>query len=169
VNGLRGLLDRVVGKSVWFAAVISGIGLLWLMTLTIVAVVMRYVFNAPILGAQDLSQISLVVVVFPAMAYCGWTGGHVALDLFGSRVNATALRWIETIIHTTCGVLFAFIAWHTWARARDALRYGEATNLIEIPHAPLFFIIAVSAALYAVVLFTQASKTALGQTKPETR
>jgi len=157
------LLDQIIGNGVRLAAFISGLALLWLMGLTIIAVFMRYVFNAPILGAQDLSQVSLVVVVFPAMAYCGWTGGHVALDLISSAIKSSALRRTDMIIHAVCGVLFVYISWQTWSRAVDALQYGEATNLIEIPHAPFFFIIAISAGLYAVVLFVQAVKTAIGR------
>ncbi len=152
----RDLINQLVGGTVRVAAFISGLALLWLMALTIVAVVTRYVFNAPILGAQDLSQISLVVVVFPAMAYCGWTGGHVALDFISSLMGRDISRRVDTIINTICGVLLLLVAWRTWTRAVDALQYGEASNLIEIPHAPFFFIISASSGLYALVLFVRA-------------
>lgn len=156
------LLDRIVGNSVRLAAFASGLAMLWLMVLTIGAVIMRYFFNAPILGAQDLSQVSLVLVVFPAMAYCGWTGGHVALDLISSLIKPTALRWTEAIIQAICAALFVFITWQTWHRALDAVKYGTATNLIEIPYAPFYFVVALSSGLYAVVLFIQAIKSGCG-------
>ena len=70
-----------------FLAYAAGAALLWLMLLTVVAVVMRYVFNAPILGAQDISELSLAVVVFLGIPYCGWTGGHVAVDLISTVVG----------------------------------------------------------------------------------
>lgn len=156
-------LDQIFGASTRFAAFISGVALLWLMGLTVIAVVMRYVFNAPILGAQDLSQVSLVLVVFPAMAYCGWTGGHVALDLISAAIKSSTLRWTDMIIHATSALLFVFISRQAWSRGVDALKYGEATNLIDIPHAPFFFVIAMSCGLYAAVLFIQTVKTAIGR------
>ncbi len=153
----RGLAYQLIGSIARLAAFMSGLALLWLMALTVVAVITRYVFNAPILGAQDLSQISLVIVVFPAMAYCGWTGGHVALDFISSVMGRAVSRRVDTIINTICSVLFLLVAWRTWMRAVDALQYGEASNLIEIPHAPFFFIIAASCGLYALVLLGRAA------------
>ncbi len=149
-------LDRIVSSAVRLCAYISGIALFWLMGLTVVAVIMRYVFNAPILGGQDLSEVSLIVVVFPALAYCGWTGGHVALDVVASRLKPRTLLWSDRVVHTVSGLLFSYIAWQTWRRGLDAYRYGEASNLIEIPRSPFFFIIAIGAGLYALVLFVQA-------------
>ena len=158
-----GLADGIIGVAVRLFAYISGAALLWLMGLTVLAVIMRYVFNSPILGAQDLSQVSLVLVVFPAMAYCGWTGGHVALDLISSVLKPQALRWTDSAIQTACGILFVYLTWQTWLRGLDAFKYGEATNLIEIPRSPFFFIISIGSGLYALVLFVRAVQTARGR------
>jgi len=151
-------LDRIIGGAVSWLALLSGLALLWLMGLTIVAVIMRYVFNAPLLGAHDLAEVSLILVVFPAMAYCGWTGGHVALDLISSFLSPQKLRWSESFIQIICGCLFLYLAWVSSWRGLDALEYGDATNLIEIPHWPFFFVISLGAGIYALVLFIQAVK-----------
>ena len=162
MNDNHGLIHRLTEKTVRLAAFVSGLALLWLMALTIVAVVMRYVFNAPLLGAQDLSEVSLILVVFPAMAYCGWTGGHVALDLISSVFTVEKLRWSDCLIQIICGFLFLYLAWESSWRGLDALEYGEASNLIEIPHWPFFFVISLGSGLYALVLFIQAIKAVLG-------
>lgn len=158
-----GLAHRIIGGTVRLFAYISGVALLWLMALTVLAVIMRYVFNAPILGAQDLSQVSLVLVVFPAMAYCGWTGGHVALDLIAAVLKPRVLRWSDSLVQLVCGVLFSYVTWQTWTRGLDAYKYGEASNLIAIPRSPFFFTIAISSGLYTLVLFIQAIKMARGK------
>lgn len=155
-------LDKIIGGTVSFLALLSGLALLWLMGLTVVAVIMRYLFNAPVLGAHDLSEVSLVLVVFPAMAYCGWTGGHVALDLISSILTPAKLRWAESLIQFICGCLFLHLVWVSFWRALDALSYGDATNLIEIPHWPFFFVISFSSGIYALVLFVRAVKAARG-------
>ncbi len=77
---------RLVDRSVRRLAFIGGLALLWLMGLTVVAVMMRYVFGAPILGAQDISEMSLVLVAFLGLAYSGWTGAHIAVDLIGGML-----------------------------------------------------------------------------------
>lgn len=140
-----------------FLAGVAGAALLWLMLLTVVAVVMRYVFNAPILGAQDLSELSLAVVVFLGMPYCGWTGGHVAVDLISSLAGESRLRYTDTLVRLLGAVLVAFVAWQAMRQGLDALEYGDATNLVEILHHPFLFLMSFGWALFAVVLLLQAA------------
>lgn len=154
--------NTIVGGGVRLLAYLGGIALLWLMGLTVFAVVMRYVFHVPILGAQDISQLSLILVVFFGLAYCGWTGGHVAVDLLGAVVKPGVLRRTDTAIRMVSGVLFVGVTWQALARGLDALKYGEASNLVEIPHFPFFLVIAFCSAVYALVLFVQTVRVARG-------
>ena len=138
-------------------AYVAGAALLWLMLLTVVAVVMRYVFNAPILGAQDISELSLAVVVFLGIPYCGWTGGHVAVDLISSVVGESRLRYTDTLMRLAGAVLFGFVAWQAMRQGLDALEYGDATNLVDISHYPFMFLMSFGWLLFAVVLLLQAA------------
>ena len=140
-----------------FLAYAAGAALLWLMLLTVVAVVMRYVFNAPILGAQDISELSLAVVVFLGIPYCGWTGGHVAVDLISTVVGESRLRYTDTLMRLLGAVLFAVVAWQAMHQGLGALEYGEASNLVEIPHHPFMFLMSFGWLLFALVLLLQAA------------
>lgn len=138
-----------------FLAYAAGAALLWLMLLTVVAVVMRYVFNAPILGVQDISEVSLAVVVFLGIPYCGWTGGHVAVDLIASVVGESRLRYTDALMRLLGAVLFGVVAWQAMRQGLDALEYGDATNLVDIPHHPFMFLMSFGWLLFAGVLLLQ--------------
>ncbi len=158
----RGKISTTVDSAVRLLAYLGGLAILWLMGLTVVAVVMRYVFNAPILGAQDISELSLVLVVFLALAHCGWTGGHVAVDLIGMVMKPGILRWTDTLVRAISGLLFVTVAWQTMRQGLDAFEFGEASNLVEIPHFPFFLVVAFGSTVYALVLFVQAVRVARG-------
>lgn len=158
----RGKISTTVDSAVRLLAYIGGLAILWLMGLTVVAVVMRYVFNAPILGAQDISELSLVLVVFFALAYCGWTGGHIAVDLIGMVLKPGILRWTDTLVRAISGLLFVTVTWQTMRQGLDAFEFEEASNLVEIPHFPFFLVVAFCSAVYALVLFVQAVRAARG-------
>ncbi len=162
MEGRREKTDAAVDRAVRLLAYLGGIALLWLMGLTVVAVVMRYVFNAPILGAQDISELSLVLVVFLALAHCGWTGGHVAVDLISMFLKPENLRWTDSLVRAISGLLFVIVAWQTMRQGLDALEFGEASNLVEILHFPFFLVVAFGSAVYALVLFVQAVRVARG-------
>jgi TRAP-type transport system small permease protein len=157
-------LDRVsktVGDVVRVLAIGSGIVLLCLMVLTVVAVTLRK-FNNPIFGAQDLSESGLVIVVFFAMAYSGWTGGHIAVDLIGGFVKPRALELMDTVTRAVSGGFFMIVTWQSMRQGLDALEYGDGFNLLPIPHYPFFFIIAFGSAVFAFILFVLAVRAARG-------
>jgi len=143
-------------RSTRFLAYLGGAVLMGLMFLTVVAVVMRYVFNAPILGAQDVSELSLVVVVFLGLPYCGWTGGHVAVDLISSVVSEQRLRITDALTRFLGAILFVFLARQAMDQGFDAIDLGEASNLVEIPHYPFLFLVGFCSLLYGLVLLIQA-------------
>jgi len=150
------MTDRWLERGTRILGWLGGALLLWLMLLTVVAVVMRYVFNAPILGAQDISELTLVAVVFLGLPYCGWTEGHVAVDVISAVVSERRLRIPDAVTRLLGGSLFLFLSWESIEQGLDAREYGAASNLVEIPHHPFFFLIGVCSFLYSMVLFFQA-------------
>ncbi len=158
-----GRTGQIVDRGVRFLAFLGGLTLLWLMGLTVTAVIMRYVFGAPILGVQDMSEMSLVLVAFLGMAYSGWTGAHIAVDLIGGMLTPRIMRCTDTAVRLLGAGLMAAVTWQTVRQGRDAVAYGEATNLVDIPHAPFFLVVALGAAAYTVVLGVQAVRAARGR------
>lgn len=147
-------------------ALVSGAVLLGLMTLTFVAVSLRK-FNNPILGTQDLSEAGLTIVVFFGLAYSGWTGGHIAVDLISGVVKGRALRILDASVRFFCGIFFIIVAWQSIRQGLDALEFGDGFNLLDIPHFPFFFVAAFGSGVYALVLFLLALRSALGLPDPK--
>lgn len=145
-----------------FLAIIGGATLLGLMLITVYAVIMRYVFNAPVLWALDFARVGLVIVTFAGLAYCGRTGGHIAVDFIGTFAPPSVLRVSDTIIRLICAVLIGMMAWQGFEQGLDALEMGEGTNEVEIPLFPFFLVVAFGCAAYAIVLIAQALRAARG-------
>ncbi len=153
-------LSDAVGTCVRFLALASGIVLTGLMALTVAAVILRKA-NEPIVGAQDISEAGLIVVVFFAMAYSGWTGGHIAVDLIGA-IKGRMLDWLDCGVRTVCGLFFVVVTWMTVEHGLDALEYGDGFNLLPILHWPFYFVIAFGSGLFSLVLFLLAARSVYG-------
>ena len=158
-------LSRVLGGGVRMLAVASGVMLLALMVLTVVAVTLRKL-NYPIVGTQDLSEAGLITVVFFAMAYSGWTGGHIAVDLISGVLPGNGLRILDAVVRFCCGAFFVVVAWQSVRQGLDALEFGDGFNLIDMPHFPFFFVVAFGSGLYALVLLVLAARSATGLSDP---
>ena len=162
MGNLLGKISGGLGTAVQWLALAGGVVLLWLMGLTVIAVVMRKVFQAPILGVQDLSEASMALVVFGGLAYGGWTGGHIAINLIGVVIKGRGLNLVDTAVKLVCAAFFALAAWITVIKGLESREMGDASNLIFIPHFPFFFAVAFGMALYAVVLLTLALRALYG-------
>lgn len=153
--------SEALGAGVRLMAIAGGALLMLLMLLTVADVTLRK-FWEPIEGAQDVSESGLIVVVFLSMAYSGWTGGHIAVDLIGSVVKGRALDILDFVVRGFCGVFFVVVAWQSAIQGLDALEFGDGFNVLPIPHYPLYFIIALGSLVFSGVLLVQAWRSARG-------
>lgn len=126
------------------------------MLLTIVDVSLRYLFNSPIFGAQDIARLALLVVVACSFAYGGRAGAHVAVDLLGFVAPKVLLRWTDLFVRCGAAVMLAIVAWRSFVNGLGAAEYGEASTLLAIPFLPFYFIIALGLLLYVAVLLVEA-------------
>ncbi len=78
-----------------------------LMGYTVLDVVLRYVFNRPFSGSLEITEFAMSVIVFLGIAYCGWVGGHVAVDILERPLEDPRLRFVPVILTFVSAVLFA--------------------------------------------------------------
>lgn len=134
-------------------AVGGGIVLMLLMGYTVLDVVLRYGFNKPFSGSLEVTEFAMAAIVFLGIAYCGITGGHVAVDILERPLQHPKLRFVPVLLTFAGAVLFAAIAWLTAAEALTSMH--RVSNMVRWPHWPFQFIVAAGSAMYALVLLSQ--------------
>ena len=158
-------LETGIGKSVKALALAGGYVLVAVMLLTVVAVFSRKILNDPIIGIQDISEVSLILMVFSAMAYAGWTGGHIAVDLIADVASKPVLRIIDIVMRFIATLLLATLAWQSGHRAIEAYSDRETTNLISIPLHPFFWVITAGFGLFALTTLFLTIRAIRGDTE----
>lgn len=134
-------------------ALLGGAALMLLMFYTVLDVTLRYGFNRPFSGSLEFTEFSMTVIVFLGLAYCGWTGGHVAVDIFERPLEGPRLSWVPAVLTLISAALFAVIAWES---AREALgSMQRVSNMMRWPHFPFLLNVAFGSALFAIVLLIQ--------------
>jgi len=155
LSGLERLSDRLEKATVGLT-VIGGICLLGIVVVVTAGVVSRYVFGAPLLGVNEIVELSAVALVMSALPYCTARGDHVAIDVFDHMLGAWG-RLIGDLLSRGIAIVILAILTHRAAlKALDALEWGDATNMLRMPLWPYYAILAVGAALCALVFAAQA-------------
>jgi TRAP-type transport system small permease protein len=144
---------RLFDRFLRLLALIAGICLLLLMVFTVIDVLLRYVFNAPFRSVLEFTEFMMALIVFLGIAYCGWTGGHIAVDVFAKWLDRPSLRFLPAVLAFVGAALFALIAYR--ATLETIATIDQFSNLLRWPHYPFRFTVAFGSLTLAVVLFIQ--------------
>ena len=152
-------LLRLAGVGGWVAAIV----LFALMAMTCVDVVGRFFFNAPLDGATELTQLMMGVIVFAILPTVCYREEHVSVDLLDLWMPS---RWInrrQCILNGLMAVMLAFVAWRVWISADFMVEYGDATEFLGIPYAPITYFIAIMNGAAAIAFLFNALRYVRGK------
>ena len=146
LNGWTNLANRALGIAA--AAII-----LFMMCLTTMDVVLRYVFNSPLPGVYELQEFMLVGVVFLALAYIQSLKGHIYVDLLTNRFSERGQAVLGILSNSVSLLIFALITWQGGLRAWTAVVSGQRREgLISYPLWPAKWILAIGAGFFCLRL-----------------
>ena len=121
------------------------------MVLTCIDVMGRYLFNAPLQGATELTRLLMAGIIFAALPAVCLREDHVTVDLLDTLTPKWLVRARQLVINLTCTVILAVISWRVWLLAERAGQYGDRTEYLQIPVAPVVYFIALMCAMAALV------------------
>ena len=151
------LLKRLGAISTVFSR-ISTIALFGMMFLTVLDVAMRYIFRAPLLGVHEISEFLMVAIVFLSLGYTQAQEGHVAVDIFVSRLSKRAQLIIEFFNHGITLILLLLMAWETTLTGVELMETMEVSGTLPIPVFPFVFIVSLGCLAMGVELVRDYSK-----------
>ncbi|MCA0043936.1 TRAP transporter small permease [Celeribacter litoreus] len=132
-------------------AAVGGIMLTVMMALTVFDVIGRYVFNSPIKGAAELTELLLAATIFLGLGAVSLREEHVTVDLVTDRLPAFIQPWRIALSGLFSGVVLALVSWRLWVYAAQIGSYGGSTTNLAIPIAPLGYFCAICAAIGAII------------------
>jgi TRAP-type C4-dicarboxylate transport system permease small subunit len=142
-------LDRVLGAA---AAVL----LFGLMVITTLDVIGRYIFNWPLRGAFEITELLLLALVFAGLPLVSRADEHVTLDFIDAALGDRGRRLIRRFVDVVCGLIILGLAWRVWIKAGKIAGYGDTTDVLRIPVGPFVYFMALMVAVTAVVHFIKA-------------
>jgi TRAP-type C4-dicarboxylate transport system permease small subunit len=155
------LAERVQRSQLWLAAG----ALIILMMVTVLDVLMRYLFTRPIRASLDTVEVMLLIFVFNGMAAAFFGRRHIVIDLLDGVLGAcmtSVLIRIADILSVLCLLL---LAWAMLLPGSQAYQYGDAKMELPIPIYVLWIIALASlAGTIFCALVTLVAKPAIAET-----
>jgi TRAP-type C4-dicarboxylate transport system permease small subunit len=133
---------RILGPAADWIALIGATAILAMAVAVVVDVLMRWVFNSPILGADDFASFNLAVIVASFFPIC-LVGGHfVTIRFVGKALGQRRALWLEVFGGMATLFVFVLLAWQVFRfTLYDVTLTGLATHVLEFPQAPWWWVV----------------------------
>jgi TRAP-type C4-dicarboxylate transport system permease small subunit len=150
-NRLKSVVVTVNRISRWFNYL--GVGVLTIMMLlTVSDVLLRYLFNRPILGTLELTEYMMVPVVFLGLAWCAARRENIKVDILISRLKTRPRAILDSITCFLSLVVMVFITWQNFMETGNIWESYRVSDILHVPAYPFFVVLTLGCFLLCVVL-----------------
>jgi TRAP-type C4-dicarboxylate transport system permease small subunit len=118
-----------------------------MMAVTTVDVLGRYLFNSPLQGGYELTQLLMLSLVFAALPLITRRSEHITVGLFEQAFHGRARNLRDAIIAAVVVMGSAYLAWRLYVLAGRFSSFGDTTATSRIPLAPFAYAGAMALAL----------------------
>jgi TRAP-type C4-dicarboxylate transport system permease small subunit len=153
VAALVALAPREVNRIAWrlenALALVSAMIILLAMLFVAAEVISRspYVFNSPIPGHLELSELLMPAIVFLALSYTQATGGHVRMTLAIDLLPRGPRRFTEIAIKLLSLAVYAVLCFYSAKHAYGTWKFSDVTM------SPPYFLVWPAAAMAPIGFF----------------
>lgn len=126
-------LSRMLRPVCQGTALAGGCVILALISIMLISIVGRKLFNAPIQGDIELMEMGSAIAVAAFLPLCELRGLHIKADAFTMKASHLFNSWLDAISHAILFVIALILAWRTGQQMMDYAQYGDVSTLLSVP------------------------------------
>lgn len=104
-----------------------------IVAMTGISVLGRYLFNAPIPGDYEITELVCGVAVFAFFPYCYMRNANIVVEFFTGRMRQRYQAALDTAHNLVFAAVAALITWRLFVGGIHKLEDGETTLFLGIP------------------------------------
>jgi len=128
-HGLGRLLDRAAT----LFTMLGGLTFCTLIAMSIVSIVGRKLFAAPVQGDVELMQMGAAVGAAAFLPLCELHDHHIKVDALTGWMSRRGRALLDTAAHLLLSVAAVLITWRTVLAVVDGYSSGEVSTLLAVP------------------------------------
>ena len=142
---------------------LGGAALIALMLITVVDVVGRNVIDATVIGAYELSELAVGLIVAAGLPLVAMRGDHVHIDMLLPLLKGWLRRLQQPGALLATALAEGVVAWQVWVQAVLAAQTHRTTSMLQWPVSPVLYITALLFGLSALLTTVHACRAAIGR------
>lgn len=131
--------------------VTSGTVLFLMMAITAVDVAGRYLLNQPLPGGFELTELLLAALIYCGLPLVSWRREHIVIDTFDPFFSPRFKRALDVVAELICAATLAGVGYLIFRRAARVAEYGDTTNVLKLPLAPIVYLMGAMIVVAALI------------------
>ena len=127
-----------------FLSASSAFFMLVLAIITVVDVIMRFVYGQSIVGTIELTELLVLLIVALPLGMATLNDKNIKMDLIVERLPKKIGRVLDCITTSLSVSILLLICWQTFNEGASVRKLGSRTELLKIPEYPFYFILGAS-------------------------
>lgn len=128
-----------------------------MMLITAVDVVGRYLFNRPLAGGFELTEMMLAALIYCGLPLVSKRREHIIIDTFDGIMSRPVKHFLDVFADVVCFATLSGIGYLIFRRAARVAEYGDTTSVLKLPLAPVAYamgtMIVIAALIHLVLIF----------------
>ena len=133
VRAIPSPLHRFLGPICQGFALAGGLVLVALVGMSLISLVGRKLFAAPIRGDMELMEMGAAVAIAAFLPLCELRGRHIKADAFTLLAPVRFNRTLDLISHVLMFLAAGILSWRTFLQMQDSMTYGDVSTLLSVP------------------------------------
>lgn len=111
-----------------------------MMLVTVVDVAGRYLFNKPLNGGFEMTEMMLAALIYCGLPLVSQKREHIVVDTLEPFMPAALIRVLDVLADVVCAVVLFGLGYMIYGRAVRVAEYGDTTNVLKLPLAPVAYL-----------------------------
>ena len=140
-------MERLLHPGAWLdrftrrVAFIGLVGLLIVSVVTMVDVLLRWLFNAPIEGYEDITRLLFAIIVASCFPAGLLQGRNIAIRFLGKALGRRATQYLEALGAIATLFFFTVVTWRIAVFAAEEIANKRFTQTLEISTGPWWWFV----------------------------
>jgi len=122
-----------------------------MMAITAVDVTGRYVFNKPLPGGFEMTELLLGALIYCGLPLVSWRREHIVIDTFDRYFSPRLKRALDVVAEVICAATLSGVGYLIFRRAARVAEYGDTTNVLKLPLAPIVYLMGAMIVVAALI------------------
>jgi len=127
-------INPAIARITRLLAIGGGVLMLVAVSITLVSVIGRYGFSAPLPGDYEMVELVCAVGIFLFFPYAHATGSNIVVRFFTVKLSERKRRALDLANEIVFTAVAALLAWRLGIGFVEKFHSGESTMLIRVPY-----------------------------------